>query len=85
MYGGIITHSFITCKLHLKQSGKVPQPVFPEKFWGELIWYDIYIYIYIYKMSCILQGQENIDIYSTYHPFRPAVGLKYFPVHCAHL
>ena len=27
MYGGIITHSFITCKLHLKQSGKVPQPV----------------------------------------------------------
>ena len=23
----IITHSFITCKLHLKQSGKVPQPV----------------------------------------------------------
>ena len=24
MYGGIITHSFITCKLHLKQSGKVP-------------------------------------------------------------
>ena len=27
MYGGIITHSFITSKLHLKQSGKVPQPV----------------------------------------------------------
>ena len=27
MYGGIITHSFITCKLHLKQSGKVLQPV----------------------------------------------------------
>ena len=27
MYGGIITHSFITCKLHLKQSGKVRQPV----------------------------------------------------------
>ena len=27
MYGGIITHSFITCKLHLKQSGKVPQLV----------------------------------------------------------
>ena len=28
MYGrGVITHSFITCKLHLKQSGKVPQPV----------------------------------------------------------
>ena len=27
MYGGIITHSFTTCKLHLKQSGKVPQPV----------------------------------------------------------
>ena len=24
MYGGIITHSFITCKLLLKQSGKVP-------------------------------------------------------------
>ena len=23
MYGGIITHSFITCKLHLKLSGKV--------------------------------------------------------------
>ena len=27
VYGGIITHSFITCKVHLKQSGKVPQPV----------------------------------------------------------
>ena len=27
MAGGIITHSFITCKLRLKQSGKVPQPV----------------------------------------------------------
>ena len=27
MYGGIITHSFTTCKLHLKQSGKVPQTV----------------------------------------------------------
>ena len=27
IYGGIITHSFSTCKLHLKQSGKVPQPV----------------------------------------------------------
>ena len=27
IYGGIITHSFITSKLHLKQSGKVPQPV----------------------------------------------------------
>ena len=27
MYGGVITHSFSTCKLHLKQSGKVPQPV----------------------------------------------------------
>ena len=27
MYGGIITHSFITYKLHLKQSGKVSQPV----------------------------------------------------------
>ena len=26
MYKGIITHSFITCKLHLKQSGKVRQP-----------------------------------------------------------
>ena len=24
MYGGIITHSFSTCKLHLKQSGKDP-------------------------------------------------------------
>ena len=23
MYEGIITHSFITCKLHLKQSGKL--------------------------------------------------------------
>ena len=34
MYGGIITRSFITCKLHLKQSSKVPQPVLqiiPEK------------------------------------------------------
>ena len=27
MYGGIFTHSFITCQLHRKQSGKVPQPV----------------------------------------------------------
>ena len=30
MYGGIVTvytHSFIACKLHRKQSGKVPQPV----------------------------------------------------------
>ena len=27
MYGGIVTHSFITCKLHRKQSGKVPQLV----------------------------------------------------------
>ena len=27
MYGGIITLSFSTCKLHLKQSHKVPQPV----------------------------------------------------------
>ena len=27
LYGGIIKHAFITCKLHLKQSGKVPQPV----------------------------------------------------------
>ena len=27
MYGGIITDSVITCKLHLKQSGKDPQPV----------------------------------------------------------
>ena len=30
MYGSIVTvytHSFITCKLHRKQSGKVPQPV----------------------------------------------------------
>ena len=27
MYGGVITHSFITCKLHLKQCSKVPQPV----------------------------------------------------------
>ena len=27
IYGGILTHSFITSKLHLKQSGKVPQPV----------------------------------------------------------
>ena len=26
-YRGIIIRSFITCKLHLKQSGKVPQPV----------------------------------------------------------
>ena len=25
MYGGIITHSFINCKLHLKQSGKISQ------------------------------------------------------------
>ena len=25
--GGIITHRFITFKLHRKQSGKVPQPV----------------------------------------------------------
>ena len=40
MYGGIITHSFSTCKLHLKQSGKVPQPVLfiiPEKPCGEWI------------------------------------------------
>ena len=27
IYGGILTRSFITSKLHLKQSGKVPQPV----------------------------------------------------------
>ena len=27
IYGGILTHSFMTSKLHLKQSGKVPQPV----------------------------------------------------------
>ena len=26
VYAGIITHSFITSKLHLKQSGKVTQP-----------------------------------------------------------
>ena len=25
IHGGIITHSYITCKLQLKQSGKVPQ------------------------------------------------------------
>ena len=27
MYGSIVAPSFITCKLHRKQSGKVPQPV----------------------------------------------------------
>ena len=34
MYGGIVTHYFISRKLHFKQSGKVPQPVLkiiPEK------------------------------------------------------
>ena len=50
MYGGIITHSFTTCKLHLKQSGKVPQPVLeiiPEKPWGE--WIIRYLQFTIYK------------------------------------
>ena len=38
MYGGIITHSFSTCKLHLKQSGKVPQPVLTVNYPSKALW-----------------------------------------------
>ena len=62
MYGGIITHSFITCKLHLKQSGKSPNQccklsLKSPKGNG----YDIYIYSYssAHGIECHTESKEH--------------------------